>query len=183
MLIEEILKAVKRTDNKLEKIEEKLNKLENIMINIEIQQNTHISIGKDPKYVKGTTGKIVEQIIFMKYRKRTIKWDDIEKRSLDEKLLEQILRVRKKKKKKRRKTSNRKRNYRRISQINENEIENIMIEIQVMNLDETEDVNLIGHIRGPNKIKEEYPKPFERQHKLPNYEQLGNAGAYLDIDC
>ena len=37
ILMEEILKAVKRTDNKLEKIEEKINKLENIMINIEIQ--------------------------------------------------------------------------------------------------------------------------------------------------
>ena len=37
ILIEEILKAVKRTGNKLEKIEEKLNTLENRMINIEIQ--------------------------------------------------------------------------------------------------------------------------------------------------
>ena len=60
ILMKEILKAVKRTDNKLEKIEEKINKLDNIMINIEIQQNTLISIGKDPKYVRGTTGKIVE---------------------------------------------------------------------------------------------------------------------------
>ena len=34
ILMEEILKAVKRIDNKLEKIEEKINKLENIMINI-----------------------------------------------------------------------------------------------------------------------------------------------------
>ena len=40
ILIEEILKDVKRTNNKLEKIEEKMNKLENMMINIEIQQNT-----------------------------------------------------------------------------------------------------------------------------------------------
>ena len=39
ILMEEILKALKRTDNKLEKIEEKINKLENIMINIGIQQN------------------------------------------------------------------------------------------------------------------------------------------------
>ena len=55
--------------------------------NIEIQQNTLISIGKDPKYVRGTTGKIVEQIIFRKYPERTIKREDIEKGSLDEKLL------------------------------------------------------------------------------------------------
>ena len=49
ILIEKILKAVKRTYNKLEKIEEKMNKLENRMINIEIQQNTIISIKKRPK--------------------------------------------------------------------------------------------------------------------------------------
>ena len=83
--------VIKRTDNKLEKIEEKINKLENIMINIEIQQNTLISIGKYPKYVRGTTGKIVEQIIFRKYPERTIKREDIEKGSLYEKLLEQYL--------------------------------------------------------------------------------------------
>ena len=45
MLIEEILKVIKRVENKLEK-------LENRMVNIEIQQNTLISIGKDPKYSK-----------------------------------------------------------------------------------------------------------------------------------
>ena len=89
--MEEILKAVKTTDNKLENIEEKINKLDNRMINIEIQQNTFISIGKDSKYVKGTTGKIVEQIIFRNYPERTIKREDIEKESLDEKLLEQHL--------------------------------------------------------------------------------------------
>ena len=50
-----------------------MNKLENMMINIEIQQNTLISIGKDSKYVRGTTGKIVEQIIFRKYPERIIK--------------------------------------------------------------------------------------------------------------
>ena len=61
------------------------------MVNIEIQQNTLISIRKDPKYIKGTIGKIVEQIIFRKYPERTIKKEDIEKRSLDEKLLEQYL--------------------------------------------------------------------------------------------
>ena len=76
ILMEEILKAVKRTDNKLEKIEEKMNKLENRMINIEIQQNTLISIEKYQKYVRGTTGKIIEQIIFRKYPERTIKRED-----------------------------------------------------------------------------------------------------------
>ena len=94
----EILKTVKRTDNKLEKIEEKINKLENRMINIEMQQNILISIGKDSKYVKGTTGKIVEQIIFRKYPERTIKREEIEKGSLDEKLLEQYLELEKKRK-------------------------------------------------------------------------------------
>ena len=88
ILIEKILKAVKINDNKLEKIEEKLNKLENRMIN---SKNTLISIGKDPKYVRGTTRKIVEQIIFRKYLERTIKNEDIEKRSLDENLLKQYL--------------------------------------------------------------------------------------------
>ena len=38
ILMEKILKVVKRTYNKLEKIEEKMNKLENRMINIEIQK-------------------------------------------------------------------------------------------------------------------------------------------------
>ena len=79
ILKEEILKAVKRMDNILENIEEKINKLENRMINMKIQQNTLIIIGKYSKYVKGTTGKIVEQIIFRKYPKRTIKREDIEK--------------------------------------------------------------------------------------------------------
>ena len=37
ILREEILKVIKRTDNKLEKIKEKMNKLKNRMINIEIQ--------------------------------------------------------------------------------------------------------------------------------------------------
>ena len=87
---------MKRTNNKLEKIEEKLNKLENRMINIERQQNTLISIGKDPKYIRGTTGKVVEQIKFRKYPIRTIKKDDIEKGSLDEKLLGQYLELERK---------------------------------------------------------------------------------------
>ena len=66
-------------DNRLEKIEEKINKIENRIINIEIQQNTLISIGKDPKYIKGTTGKMVEQIIFRKYPERTIKEKTLKK--------------------------------------------------------------------------------------------------------
>ena len=98
ILMEEILKAVKRTDNKLEKLKEKINKLENRMINIEIQQNTLISIGKDSKYVKAITGKIVEQIIFRKYLERTIKREDIEKGSLDEKLFIQYLELEKNRK-------------------------------------------------------------------------------------
>ena len=69
-----------------------------MMINIEIQKNTLISIGKHPKYVRGTTGKIVEQIIFRKYPERAIKNEDIEKGSLDEKLLEQYLELERKRK-------------------------------------------------------------------------------------
>ena len=98
ILMEEILRAIKRMDNRLEKIKDKINKIENRIINIEIQQNTLISIGKDSKYVKGTTGKMVEQIIFRKYPERTIKRENIEKGSLDEKLLEQYLELEKKRK-------------------------------------------------------------------------------------
>ena len=50
--MEKILRAIKRMKNILEKIEDKINKIENRIINIEIQQNTLISIGKDSKYVK-----------------------------------------------------------------------------------------------------------------------------------
>ena len=77
-----------------------------------------------------------------------------------------------------------------MSQISDNEIEDIMLEIQIMNLNETKDVNPIGYVRRPSKIKEEYPKTFEKQYKIPKYEpketqtkQLGNTGVYLDIDC
>ena len=56
-----------------------------------------------------------------------------------------------------------------------------MIEIQRMNLNEIKDVNLIGHIGGPSRIKEEYQETFGKQYKIPNYEpketkieQLGN---------
>ena len=37
-----------------------------------------------------------------------------------------------------------------------------MIEIQKMHLNETKDVDPIGHVGGPNKIKEEYPNTFEK---------------------
>ena len=98
ILMEEILRAIKRMDNIFEKIKDKINKGENRIINIEIQQNTLINIGKDSKYVKVTTGKMVEQIIFRKYPERTIKRENIEKGSLDEKLLEQYLELEKKRK-------------------------------------------------------------------------------------
>ena len=77
-----------------------------------------------------------------------------------------------------------------MSQINESEIENIIIEIQRMSLNEIKDVNPIGHVGGPNKIKEEYQETFEKQYKIPKYEpketkieQLRNTGVYLGIDC
>ena len=64
-----------------------------------------------------------------------------------------------------------------------------MIEIQIMNLDETKEVNPIRHVGGPSKIKE-HPKTFEKQYRIPKYEpretkieQLGNTRVYLDIDC
>ena len=57
-----------------------------------------------------------------------------------------------------------------MSQISDSEIEDIMIEIQRMNLNETKEVNPIGHVGGPSKIKEERPKTFETQYRLPKYE-------------
>ena len=98
ILLDEALKTIKIVENKLEKIKNNIEKLENRIINIEIQQNTLISIGKYPKYVKGTMRKIVEQIIVKKYLERTIKKEDIKKGSLDEKLLEQYLELERKKK-------------------------------------------------------------------------------------
>ena len=98
ILMEEILKAIKRMENILEKIEDKISKLENRIINREIQQNTLISVGKYSKYVKRTAGKMVKQIIFRKYSERTIKRENIEKGSLDENLLEQYLELEKKRK-------------------------------------------------------------------------------------
>ena len=74
-----------------------------------------------------------------------------------------------------------------MSQISESEIEEIMIEIQRMNLNEIKNMNPVEHIGGPSKIKEEYPKTFERQYKIPNYEpketkieQLGNTEVYYE---
>ena len=52
ILLDEALKAIKTVENILEK-------LENRMVYIKIQQNTIISIGKDPKYIKEIIGKIV----------------------------------------------------------------------------------------------------------------------------
>ena len=59
-----------------------------------------------------------------------------------------------------------------------------------MNLNEIKNVNPIGHIGGPSRIKEEYPKTFGNQYKIPKYEpkqtkieQLGNTKVYLDIYC
>ena len=59
-----------------------------------------------------------------------------------------------------------------------------------MNLNETKDVNHIGHVGGLSRIKEEYLNTFEKQYIIPKYEpretkieQLGNTCVYLDIDC
>ena len=57
-----------------------------------------------------------------------------------------------------------------MSQISDSEIEDIMIEIQRMTLNKTKDVNPIGHVEGPSKIKEEYPNTFEKQYKISKYE-------------
>ena len=77
-----------------------------------------------------------------------------------------------------------------MSQISESEIEDIVIEILLINLNETKDVNSIGHIGRLGRMKEEYQKTFEKQYKILKYEpketkieQLGNTGVYLDIDC
>ena len=52
------------------------------------------------------------------------------------------------------------------------------------------EISSIGHVGGPNKIKEEYQETFEKQYKIPKYEQketkieyFGNTGVYLHIDC
>ena len=56
-----------------------------------------------------------------------------------------------------------------MSQISDSEIEDIMIEIQRMNLNETKEVNPIGHVEGPSKIIEEHSKTFENQYIIPKY--------------
>ena len=50
-----------------------------------------------------------------------------------------------------------------MSQISDSEIEDIMIEIQIMNLNETKEVNPLGHVGGPRKITDEHPKTFKTQ--------------------
>ena len=45
-----------------------------------------------------------------------------------------------------------------------------MIEIQIMNLNETKYENPIGHIQGPSRIKGEYQETFRKQYKIPKYE-------------
>ena len=45
-----------------------------------------------------------------------------------------------------------------MSQISDSEIEDIMIEIQKINLNETKEVNPIGHVGGPRKIKKNIQK-------------------------
>ena len=49
-----------------------------------------------------------------------------------------------------------------MSQISNSEIEDIMIEIQRMNLNKIKEVNPIGYVGGPSKIKEEHPNTFEK---------------------
>ena len=60
-----------------------------------------------------------------------------------------------------------------MSQISDSEIEDIMIEIQKMNLNETKEVNPIGHVGGPRKIKEEHPKTV-RPEKIPIFSKRAN---------
>ena len=50
-----------------------------------------------------------------------------------------------------------------MSQISNSEKEDIMIEIQIMNLNEIKEVNPIGHVGEPSKIKEEHPNTFDKQ--------------------
>ena len=57
-----------------------------------------------------------------------------------------------------------------MSQISNSEIEDIMIEIQRMNLNETKEVNHIGYVGEPSKIKEEHPNTFKKQYIMPKYE-------------
>ena len=59
-----------------------------------------------------------------------------------------------------------------------------------MNLNETKEVNPIGHVEVHSKTTEEHLNIFEKQYIMPKYEprekkieQLGNTRVYLDIDC
>ena len=60
-----------------------------------------------------------------------------------------------------------------MSQISESEIKDIIIEIQRMNLNETKDVNPLGHVGGPSRIKEEYLNTVETRYKIPKYAPIG----------
>ena len=71
-------------------------------------------------------------------------------------------------------TSNRRRNCIRMRQISESEIEEIIIDIQRMNLNETKDVNSIGHVGGLSSIKEEYQETFGKQYRIPKFEPKEN---------
>ena len=55
-----------------------------------------------------------------------------------------------------------------MSQISNSEIEDIMIEIQIMNLNAIKEVNPIGHVGRPSKIKEENPNTFENNIECLN---------------
>ena len=50
-----------------------------------------------------------------------------------------------------------------MSFVNVNEMEDIMIEIQKMSINEIKNVNLIGHVGGPSRIKDEFPKTFGKK--------------------
>ena len=56
-----------------------------------------------------------------------------------------------------------------MSQVSESEIEYIMIEIQEMRINKIKNVNSIGHVGGPSRIKDEFPKTFGK--KKPNMSQ------------
>ena len=40
-----------------------------------------------------------------------------------------------------------------------------------MNINEVKNVNHVGHIGEPSRIKEEYPETYEKKYKIPKYEQ------------
>ena len=58
-----------------------------------------------------------------------------------------------------------------MSQISNSEIEDIMIEIQRLNLNEIKEVNPIGHVGGPSKIKEEHQIHLKNNTECLNMNQ------------